>query len=60
MNQYEFMKLHKIIHKRFIEEGISKENFAFLGKIKASGRKLAILTSRSLQEIEHLLQKAHN
>jgi HAD superfamily hydrolase (TIGR01549 family) len=58
-----FMKKVEQIHQRFVEErkidAISEENLAFLVQVKASGRRLAILTSRSLQEAKHLLDKDH-
>lgn len=56
----EFM--HKVIeiHQRYIAEGkadiITSENVAFLDHIQQS---LAILTSRTLPEIKHLLHKNH-
>lgn len=58
-----FMQYHEQIHQQFIKEGkvdvISEENLKFLDSLKASGKKLAILTSRSLQETKHLLHEDH-
>lgn len=58
-----FMREVESVHQRFITEGkidrISDVNMAFLDKVKESGRKLAIVTSRSLQEVRHLLHEDH-
>lgn len=55
-----FMQLVYKVHQQHIETGridiISNENLEFLDNVKSSGRKLAILTSRSLQEVKHLLR----
>jgi HAD superfamily hydrolase (TIGR01549 family) len=59
----EFMKRIEVVHQQFIQEkridGITDANMAFLDAVKDSGRRLAILTSRSLQEVKHLLEKDH-
>lgn len=59
----EFMKQLEIQHQQFIQLGkidiITEDNLEFLDKVIESGRKLAILTSRSLQEVRHLLEKNH-
>lgn len=58
-----FMERLEVLHKQFIEEEkidtITKENLKFLDNVKKSGRRLAILTSRSLQEVKHLLEENH-
>lgn len=59
----EFMKQLEYVHEEFIRDGrvdvITEDNLQFLDDIKASGRRLAIVTSRSLQEVKHLLEKDH-
>ncbi len=59
-----FMQEHERVHQQFIAskkiDVINEENLAFLDKIKSSGLRLAIVTSRSLQEVKHLLQKDHH
>ena len=58
-----FMQRVEKVHEEFINDGkidlISQENLEFLDRIKSSGRRLAILTSRSLQEVRHLLHQDH-
>lgn len=64
INPEEFMRKLYEAHQRYITEGkidvISDENLRFLDKLLESGKKLAILTSRSFQEVEHLLSKDHH
>ena len=59
INPTEFMSHLSVVHQEFVQQGridvISKENLQFLDKVKELGKKLALLTSRSLQEIRHLL-----
>lgn len=59
----EFMKKLESTHNQYIQEGridiVSEKNLKFLDSLKASGKKLAILTSRSLQEAKHLLHDDH-
>ena len=51
------------VRQRYVTEGkadsISKNNQKFLDDLLASGRMLAVLTSRTLEEIKHLLEKDH-
>lgn len=58
-----FMQEIEHIHQKYINQGkmdaITKENLQFLDDVKKSGRKLAIVTSRSLQEAQHLLHENH-
>jgi phosphoglycolate phosphatase len=57
------MRKVEAVHQRFIKEGkidsINQKNLEFLDTLKKSGRKLAIVTSRSLQEVRHLLHVDH-
>lgn len=59
----EFMDNHEIVHREFAEHGkvdnVSDQNLQFLDDVLASGRKLAIVTSRSIKELQHLLEKNH-
>lgn len=58
-----FMKIHRELLPGFVQEGkvdvISDKNITTLKKLKNNGKHLAILTSRSFQEVEHLLDKNH-
>jgi phosphoglycolate phosphatase len=59
----EFMNLLGPTLKRYITEGkmdaITQANFQFLEDIRSSGRNLALLTSRTQTEVEHLLEPVH-
>lgn len=60
----EFMKTHKEVFPEFLREGkadiISEKNIDTLKKLKSMGKSLAILTSRTFQEAEHLIDKNHH
>lgn len=60
----EFMRLHRKVLPLFIAEGkmdiISPENLRALQRLKDAGKKLAIVTSRGLDEAEHLLDPNHD
>lgn len=59
----EFKKLHPTVLKRMVQaeeiDQISPENLAALDELIKRGKKLAILTSRTTQEAEHLLDPNH-
>lgn len=60
----EFMRLHREVLPVFVAEGkmdtIPPENIKVLQGLKDAGKKLAIVTSRALQEAEHLLEQSHD
>lgn len=60
----EFMRLHREVLPLFVAEGkmdaISPENLRALQRLKDAGKRLAIVTSRVLQEAEHLLEPTHD
>lgn len=59
----EFMKRHELGIVEFVANGrldtVSAENLVVLHELKKYGKKLVILTSRSLPEIKHLLHENH-
>ncbi|MDP2637710.1 MAG: HAD family hydrolase [Candidatus Levybacteria bacterium] len=59
-----FMQMHKEVLPGFVEKGevdaISDKNIEVLKKLKSDGKRLAILTSRSFHEAEHLLDENHH
>lgn len=61
INAEKFMKLVEQQMPEYIEkeklDTISDANIKVLDKLKAAGKKLAILTSRSLGEVKHLLHE---
>lgn len=63
INPEAFMQQLEIEHRKFIKLGkidtTSPINLSFLDNIKAIGKKQAILTSRSLREVRHLLNQDH-
>ncbi len=63
INPAQFMQQLHTVHQEFVREGridvISNANLQFLDQVKESGKKLALLTSRTLQEIQHLLNVNH-
>lgn len=60
----QFMEMHRQVFPDFLEKGkadvIGGKNIETLKKLKESGKHLAILTSRTLQEVEHLLDENHH
>lgn len=64
INSKAFMKVLAEILPRFVQKGkidaISDDNIHTLKKLKNNGKHLAILTSRSFQEVEHLLDENHH
>lgn len=58
-----FMEQVEVVHQQYVNEGkidiVSQANLNFLDDLINSDKKLAILTSRSLQEVKHLLDKNH-
>jgi len=58
-----FMELHRQVWDGFVEAGkmdlIVPANIEALCRIKESGKKMAILTSRVLHEVRHLLDENH-
>lgn len=63
INLDKFKKLHPTILKRMVQAGeidqVSLKNLAALDELIKRGKKLAILTSRTTQEAEHLLDPNH-
>lgn len=63
INVNDFLAKVEEVRAEFIKENkadlISNENMQFLDTLKSNGKRLAILTSRSLPESIHLLQKEH-
>jgi len=63
INVDEFMnRIEKVIEdyvSRGILDSIIKENLGVLDKLKKSGKKLVIVTSRSFAETKHLLHQSH-
>lgn len=59
-----FMEIHSQVLPGFLEEGevdtVSEENIETLKKIKKLGRHLTILTSRTFNEVKHLLDDNHH
>lgn len=64
INSEIFMKILKKVLPEFVQKGeidaIGDDNIDTLRKLKNNGKHLAILTSRSFQEIEHLLDESHH
>ncbi len=64
MDPDKFMQIHKEYFSEALANGeadrISDENIATLVKLKSDGKRLAILTSRTYQEVEHLLDENHH
>lgn len=60
----EFMKQHKelmpVLVKENVVDHITDEKIQALKKLKSGGMRMAILTSRLLQEAEHLLDEEHH
>lgn len=63
INSREFMKHMEKTLPEYIEneklDVIPEDNLKILDQLRNSGKKLAILTSRSLQEVQHLLHENH-
>ena len=63
INVDEFMEEHERLIVDYVLQGkldkISDENIKVLDEIKKAGKKLAILTSRDLHEVKHLLNESH-
>lgn len=59
----EFMKRIGKVMEKYAEEGkqdpIAEENLHVLDTLRETGKKIAILTSRSFPEVRHLLHEAH-
>jgi phosphoglycolate phosphatase len=59
----EFIEIHKQVLPDFLAKGeadtISEENIETLKKLKALGKHMAILTSRTFNEARHLLDENH-
>lgn len=59
----EFMKQHESHIKEFVANGrldtVTAENLVVLHELKKYGKKLTILTSRTLPEVKHLLHENH-
>jgi len=60
----QFMELHKTLLSGFVKEGkldnISDKNMETLKTLKDKGKRIAIQTSRTFHEVEHLLDKNHD
>jgi len=58
-----FMELHKTLLSEFVKQGkldnISDNNIKTLKVLKDRGKRMAIQTSRTYHEVEHLLEKNH-
>jgi phosphoglycolate phosphatase len=59
----EFMKRQERVVADYVKSGkldiVPEKNLKILDELKEKGKKIAILTSRSLPEVQHLLHKTH-
>jgi phosphoglycolate phosphatase-like HAD superfamily hydrolase len=63
INVQQFMSLHRQLMPDYVErgdlDGITDANLAALVALRQQGRKMAVLTSRTGHEVEHLLDSSH-
>lgn len=59
-----FMEIHSQVLPEFLRQGkvdiVNEENLEILKKMRQMGKHLAILTSRTFNEVKHLLDKNHH